>query len=158
MHESELWCLSVLYNTTDGRLSSKLEWLLLALSDSLRTRSISTILHCPLNCFFHPKGCKRNQLDPLWALVDSSSLGLYFPSSFRGQFHQSIRVIISLPKIQRGTQAWMPGSSPISPPTLLPIPCFTVEATCGTILSARPITFYVWHPPHGTGVGRGEHL
>lgn len=144
--ESELWRLSVLYNTADGRLSSQLETIstAMAASSSVWQFEDEVRLHNPSLSFkllfFHPKGCKRNQLDPPWALGDSSSLGLYFPSSFRGQFHQSIRVIISLPKIQRGTQTWMPGSSPVPPHT-----------------SSRPLLYswsYTWYHP----VCRFNHL
>lgn len=106
------------------------QWLLLALSGSLRTRSFSTALHCPLKCFSHPKRCKRDQLDSLWAHVNSSGLEFCFPSSFRGELHRSIRVITSLPKIQRSMQAWI-CLDPLLYPSLSPHP--SPYPYCGTI-------------------------
>lgn len=58
-------------------------------------------------CFSHPKGCKGDQLDFLWAWVDFSGLEFCFSSSFREELHRSIRVFTSLPKIQRGMLAWV---------------------------------------------------
>lgn len=121
-------------------------------SDSLRTRSLSTVLHCPLECFSHPKGCKRDQLDPLWAFVEFLRFGFifFFPSSFRGQLHRTIRVITSLPKTQRGTRAWV-CLTPLLRPSLSshPLPYSWSDLRYHPSLRTQPPLRL--GPPHATG-------
>lgn len=118
-------------------------------SDSLRTRSLSTVLHCPLECFSHPKGYKRDQLDPLWAFVEFLRFGfIFFFLQALGDSCTEQSEWLPHCRKSRGARvlecAWLLSCVP----PFLPIPCLTVEATCGTIpvcalshlcVSARPM-------------------
>lgn len=103
-------------------------------SDSLRTRSLSTVLHCPLECFSHPKGYKRDQLDPLWAFVEFLRFGfIFFFLQALGDSCTEQSELLPHCRKPRGARvlecAWLLSCVP----PFLPIPCLTVEATCGTI-------------------------